>query len=140
MLIWSDGKNAGELGGCVSGNYAVGTVVPKDGEVALTATSYSLELFAPAYKKSLIVTNAYKKGFAAQGSAGKASGLEDAVIAFNKDLKENGFDVFSSNSLKKQYIFTAKPEWAGVTFEIAYTAVDYEGKIAGRKFYLTVGE
>ncbi len=138
VLTWSDGKNAGELGGCVSANYAVGTVIPQGGQVALTATSYSLELFAPAYKKSLIVTNAYKNGFAAQGSAGKASGLEDAVIAFNKDLKENGFDVFSSNSLKKQYIFTAKPEWAGVTFEIAYTAVDYEGKIAGRKFYITV--
>lgn len=138
VLTWSDGKNAGELGGCVSANWAVGTVIPQGGQVALTATSYSLELFAPAYKKSLIVTNAYKNGFAAQGSAGKASGLEDAVIAFNKDLKANGFDVFSSNSLKKQYIFTAKPEWAGITFEIAYTAVDYEGKIAGRKFYITV--
>ena len=27
----------------------------------------------------------------------------------------------------------------GVTYEIAYTALDYAGKIAGRKFYLTVG-
>ena len=137
VLIWSDGKNAGELGGCVSGNYAVGTVVPKDGEVALTATSYSLELFAPAYKKSLIVTNAYKGGLSAQ--SGKSADLEDAVVALNKDLKAKGFDVFSDNSLKKQYIFKTKG-YEGITFEIAYTAVDYEGKIAGRKFYLTVGE
>ena len=139
VLIWSDGQNAGELGGFVSANYAVGTVVPKDGQLALIPTSYSLELFAPAYKKSLIVTNAYKGGFSAQSSAGKASGLEDAVIALNQDIKAQGFDVFSGTSLKNQYIFNAKG-YEGITFEIAYTAVDYEGKIAGRKFYLTVGE
>ena len=137
VLIWSDGKNAGELGGFVSANYAVGTVVPKGGEVALAATSYSLELFAPAYKKSLIVTNAYKGGLSAQ--SGKSADLEEAVVNLNKDLKAKGFDVFSGNSLKNQYIFKAKG-YEGITFEIAYTAVDYEGKIAGRKFYLTVGE
>jgi ABC-type transporter Mla subunit MlaD len=137
VLIWSDGKNAGELGGFVSANYAVGTVVPKDGQLALIPTSYSLELFAPAYKKSLIVTNAYKGGLSAQ--SGKDINLEEAVVALNKDLKAKGFDVFSSNSLKNQYIFNAKG-YEGITFEIAYTAVDYEGKIAGRKFYLTVGE
>ena len=34
----------------------------------------------------------------------------------------------------------ADSKYAGITFEIAYTAMDYEGKIAGRKFYLTVVE
>ena len=139
VLIWSDGKNAGELGGFVSANYAVGTVVPKDGQLALIPTSYSLELFAPAYKKSLIVTNAYKNGQSAQSAAGEANGLADAVVALNKDIQDKGFGKFSGNSLKKQYIFNAKG-YEGITFEIAYTAVDYEGKIAGRKFYLTVGE
>ena len=146
VLIWSDGKDAGELGGFVSANYAVGTVVPKGGELALIPTSYSLELFAPAYKKSLIVTNAYKGGFSAQ--SGKDAKLVDAVKAVNADIKAKGFDVFSGTSLKNQYIFNSnlkdekgnKLDVAGITFEIAYTAVDYEGKIAGRKFYLTVGE
>ena len=138
VLIWSDGQNAGELGGFVSANYAVGTVVPKGGELALIPTSYSLELFAPAYKKSLIVTNAYKGGFSAQ--SGKDASLVDAVKAVNADIKAKGFDVFSGTSLKNQYIFSANKAYAGMTFEIAYTAVDYEGKIAGRKFYLTVGE
>ena len=137
VLIWSDGQNAGELGGFVSANYAVGTVVPKDGKLALIPTSYSLELFAPAYKKSLIVTNAYKGGFSAQ--SGKDASLVDAVKAVNADIKAKGFDVFSGTSLKNPYIFSAKG-YEGITFEIAYTAVDYEGKIAGRKFYLTVGE
>ncbi len=137
VLIWSDGQNAGELGGFVSANYAVGTVVPKGGELALIPTSYSLELFAPAYKKSLIVTNAYKGGFSAQ--SGKDASLVNAVKAVNADIKAKGFDVFSGTSLKNQYIFNSKG-YEGITFEIAYTAVDYEGKIAGRKFYLTVGE
>ena len=137
VLIWSDGKDAGELGGFVSANYAVGTVVPKGGELALIPTSYSLELFAPAYKKSLIVTNAYKGGFSAQ--SGKDASLVDAVKAVNADIKAKGFDVFSGTSLKNPYIFNSKG-YEGITFEIAYTAVDYEGKIAGRKFYLTVGE
>lgn len=135
VLIWSDGQDAGELGGFVSANYAVGTVVPKGGELALIPTSYSLELFAPAYKKSLIVTNAYKGGFSAQ--SGQDASLVDAVKAVNADIKAKGFDVFSGTSLKNQYIFNSKG-YEGITFEIAYTAVDYEGKIAGRKFYLTV--
>jgi hypothetical protein len=137
VLIWSDGTNAGELGGFVSANYAVGTVVPKNGQLALIPTSYSLELFAPAYKKSLIVTNAYKGGLSAQ--SGKDQDLVDAVVALNNDIHTQGFDVFSGNSLTNQYKFNAKG-YDGITFEIAYTAVDYEGKIAGRKFYLTVGE
>ena len=137
VLIWSDGEKAGELGGFVSANYAIGTVVPKGGQLALIPTSYSLELFAPAYKKSLIVTNAYRGGLSAQ--SGKDVELVDAVKALNNDIKAKGFDVFSGTSLKNPYIFNSTG-YEGITFEIAYTAVDYEGKIAGRKFYLTVGE
>ena len=134
VLIWSDGTNAGELGGFVSGSYAVGTTVKAGSDLALIATSYSLELLAPAYKKSLIVTNAYKNG----NTAHTNNELKQAVKALNADIQAQGFDVFSGQSLKKPYIF--KSDKVGVTYEIAYTAVDYEGKIAGRKFYVTVVE
>jgi hypothetical protein len=134
VLIWSDGTNAGELGGFVSGSYAVGTTVKAGSNLALIATSYSLELLAPAYKKSLIVTNAYKNG----NTAHTNNELKQAVKALNADIQAQGFDVFSGQSLKKPYIF--KSDKVGVTYEIAYTAVDYEGKIAGRKFYVTVVE
>jgi hypothetical protein len=140
VLLWSDGKNVGELGAFVSANYAVGTVVPKGGQVKLAATSYSLELLAPSYKKSLIVTNAYKGGLSAQGAHNAKYNLEDAVKALNEQIKAQKFDVFSGQSLKNQFTFTANEAWAGITFEIAYTAVDFEGKCAGRKFYITVGE
>ena len=137
VLLWSDGKNVGELGGCVSANYAVGTAVKAGKEIALVPTSYSLELFAPAYKKSLIVTNAYKGGFSAQSAAGEASGLVDAVKNFGAQFKD--YALFEGNALTPISV-KADSKYAGITFEIAYTAMDYEGKIAGRKFYLTVVE
>lgn len=137
VLLWSDGKNAGELGGFVSANYAVGTAVKAGKEIALVPTSYSLELFAPAYKKSLLVTNAYKGGFSAQGAAGEASGLVDAVKTFSEQFKD--YAVFEGNAFAPIAV-KADSKFAGITFEIAYTAMDYEGKIAGRKFYLTVVE
>ena len=139
VLLWSDGKKAGELGGFVSANYAVGTAVKAGKEIALVPTSYSLELFAPAYKKSLLVTNAYKGGKSAQGAAGEASDLVDAAKGLAEQLKD--YAVFNGNSFKPVTIkIKDDSKWKGVTFEIAYTAMDYEGKIAGRKFYLTVVE
>ena len=141
VLLWSDGKNAGELGGFVSANYAVGTAVKAGKEIALVPTSYSLELFAPAYKKSLIVTNAYKvvngSSMSAQSGAGENSGLVDAVKEFGAQLKD--YALFNGNAFAPIAI-KADKKFAGITFEIAYTAMDYEGKIAGRKFYLTVVE
>ena len=137
VLLWSNGKNAGELGGFVSANYAVGTAVKAGKEIALVPTSYSLELFAPAYKKSLLVTNAYKGGFSAQSAAGEASGLVKAVEKFSEQFKD--YAVFEGNAFAPITV-KADSKFAGITFEIAYTAMDYEGKIAGRKFYLTVVE
>ena len=137
-LLWVDAQNnVGELGGVIRGNKAIGTVVSKSAKIALVPTSYTLELFAPAYKKSLIVTNAYKDGKSAQD--GDAT-LKTAVQNLNKDLKADGFDLYSGTSLQKQFIFDASKYESGITFEIAYTAVDYEGQIAGRKCYITVGE
>ena len=135
VLLWSDGKNAGELGGFVSANYAVGTAVKAGKEIALVPTSYSLELFAPAYKKSLLVTNAYKGGKSAQSGASEE--LVNAVKTFSEQFKD--YAVFEGNALTPISV-KADSKFAGITFEIAYTAMDYEGKIAGRKFYLTVVE
>ena len=138
VLLWCDGQNFGQLGGMVSGNYAVGTIVPAGGAVALVPTTYTLELLAPAYKKSVICTNVYKDGWSAQG-AGDRLGMETALKNVNEALKAGKFDLFEGQSLKNEFIFEAKSEYEGMTFEFAYTALDYAGKIAGRKFYLTVG-
>jgi hypothetical protein len=120
----------------VSGNYAVGTIVPAGGAVALVPTTYTLELLAPAFKKSVICTNVYRNGKTAQqGIPDMEAALEDV----NNALKAGKFDLYEGQSLKNAFIFDAKSEYEGMTFEFAYTALDYAGKIAGRKFYLTVG-
>ena len=131
VLLWSNGTDCAELGGFVSGNYVSGTIVKAGSELGLIPTSYSLELFAPAYKKSLLVTNAYKDGKSAQKIGGE---LEAAAKAVADQLKD--YALFEGNSIKP--IIINIPEYKGVTVEIAYTAVDYEGKIAGRKFYFTI--
>ena len=136
VLLWCDGQNFGQLGGMVSGNYAVGTIVPAGGAVALVPTTYTLELLAPAYKKSVICTNVYKNGQTAQQGV---SEMETALKKVNDALKAGKFDLFEGQSLKNEFIFEAKSEYEGMTFEFAYTALDYAGKVAGRKFYLTVG-
>ena len=66
--------------------------------------------------------------------------MTDCVKSLNNEIKKQKFDLFTGVSLDKVFDFEAKADCAGVTFEIAYTAVDYEGKIAGRKFYVTVAE
>ncbi len=135
VILWCDGQNVGQLGGMISGNYAAGTVVPVGGAVALVPTSYTLELLAPAYKKSVVVTNVYKDGESAQSGN---SDLDAAAKAINAALKEGNFDLYEGHSLKNAFTFDAKSEYEGMTFEFAYTAIDYTGQIAGRKFYLTV--
>jgi hypothetical protein len=117
----------------VSGNYAVGTIVPAGGAVALVPTTYTLELLAPAYKKSVICTNVYKNGKTAQQHV---SDVEGALTEVNEALRT--FFLYEGQSLKNAFIFDAKSEYEGMTFEFAYTALDYAGKVAGRKFYLTV--
>jgi len=136
VLLWCDGQNVGQLGGVISGNYAAGTMVPAGGAVALVPTTYTLELLAPAYKKSVVCTNVYKDGKSAQGVQGA---LQEALTAVNGNLKKYGFDLYEGQSLKNAFAFDAKAEYEGMTFEFAYTALDYTGQIAGRKFYLTVG-
>lgn len=136
VLLWCDGQNVGQLGGVISGNYAAGTMVPAGGAVALVPTTYTLELLAPAYKKSVVCTNVYKDGKSAQGVQGD---LETALKAVNGELQKGGFALYEGQSLKNAFIFNADSKYEGMTFEFAYTALDYTGQIAGRKFYLTVG-
>jgi hypothetical protein len=63
--------------------------------------------------------------------------LKAAAQALSNQLKD--YTVFKGNSIKNPIKVNVGNN-AGVTFEIAYTAVDYEGKVAGRKFYFTVVE
>ena len=78
----------------------------------LVPTSYTLELLAPAYKKFVAVTDVWDAaGNPAAASIGKAA---------NGDNMLKVIDSEKTCTIKGQ---------AGYTYEIAYSAIDYHGKV-----------
>ena len=87
--------------------------------LTLIPTSYTLELVAPAYKKFIAVTDVWDaSGNPAAASIGKAANGENMlkVIDSEKTCTMNG--------------------QAGYTYEVAYSAVDYHGKVVIKRFYV----
>ena len=85
----------------------------------LVPTSYTLELLAPAYKKFVAVTDVWDAaGNPAAASIGKAA---------NGDNMLKVIDSEKTCTIKGQ---------AGYTYEIAYSAIDYHGKVVIKRFYV----
>ncbi len=98
-----------------------GTKMKLGATATLYPTSYTAELLAPAYKKFVAVTKVTRDGAKIASAMKNANAQDD----FNKVL----------DGSVKEISFT--PSEAG-EYEIAYTAVDYSGKITARKFYIDV--
>ena len=96
---------------------------------SLIATSYTAEAVAPAYKKLVGVTNVYSMDRTKNAQAGDAS-CKAALDAANSG---NVAKVLEGDVQKVN--FTAKK---GYIYEIVYTAVDFHGKVAAKKYYVTV--
>lgn len=96
---------------------------------SLIATSYTAEAVAPAYKKLVGVTNVYSMDGAKNAQAGDAN-CKAALDAANSG---NVAKVLEGDVQKID--FTAKK---GYIYEIVYTAVDFHGKVAAKKYYVTV--
>lgn len=91
----------------------------------LILTSYSGEIIAPAYKKYVAVTNVYNPdGTAASNASSLAASVNSGDL--NKVLEGNVYQISASGFQ------------TGYTYELAYSALDYHGKIATKKFYVTV--
>lgn len=91
------------------------------GELTLLPTSYNLELLAPAYKKVVVVTDVFN----ADGT--------NADIQKAKDANSNGENLAKVIDSEKTCKLTGE---SGYIYEITYTAVDYFGKVAIRKYYV----
>jgi hypothetical protein len=115
IMIAKDGKKIKALGR----SRKLATKV-KSSPLTLVPTSYTLELFAPAYKKYIVVSNVWdKNGHWADAKIGRnANGDGMGVII------DNGTQTVTLNGQK------------GYTYEISYNAVDYQGKIVNKKFYV----
>lgn len=102
--------------------------------IKLNPTTYTAEMFAPAFKKYIAVTNVYTPDKKASAQDGDATCQALADYANNT---ENLFNtVISGKNL--EVVFAPKAGFEGYTYEITYAAVDYNGYNTARKFYVTV--
>ena len=120
ILVGKSGKKASLLSQALSNPTKVSSK-----ELVLYPTSYSLELLAPAYKKFVAVTDVFN------ASTKTAVELSQAKTMANQanmgDNMKRVFDVDETCKFKGE---------TGFIYEITYTAVDYHGKVAIKKFYV----
>ena len=105
------------------------TIETENFEIALT--TYNAETVCPAYKKFVAVTNVMKDGKSAKGGDATCKSVLDAANGQEnfKKVIDGGYGPFMAFQGKKGY-----------TYEILYSAVDYDGKVVAEKFYVKVAE
>lgn len=105
------------------------TTVKKN--ATLVPTTWTFELIVPLCKKHIGVTNVFKGEASAQD--GNADCRAKLIAANNcKDMNE-----VISGDVRFIELNTLTP---GYTYEIAYSGLDFHGKIATYKYYITVVE
>ncbi len=102
------------------------TPVAKTGIVELNVTTYTNEIFAPAYKKFVAVTNFEP--------ANPAANAQNAIDAANNKLYKMAKVI--DGSVKQVYCQFTEP---GV-YEVSFAALDYSGKTVVTKHYFKVTE
>ena len=111
----------------LSGSKNYPTKLTKD--IKFFATSQTMELIVPMARKHVAVTNVFKGDASAQdGDSDCKSKLTAANSGEKMNVVLDGNErVIELNGLAKGYVY-----------EIAYSALDFQGKIATRKYYVTV--
>ena len=111
----------------LSGSKNYPTKLTKD--IKFFATSQTMELIVPMARKHVAVTNVFKGDASAQdGNSDCKSKLTAANSGEKMNVVLDGNErVVELNGLASGYVY-----------EIAYSALDFQGKIATRKYYVTV--
>ncbi len=111
----------------LSGSKNYPTKLTKD--IKFFATSQTMELIVPMARKHVAVTNVFKGDASAQdGNSDCKSKLTAANSGEKMNVVLDGNErVIELNGLASGYVY-----------EIAYSALDFQGKIATRKYYVTV--
>jgi intein-encoded DNA endonuclease-like protein len=105
-----------------------------DGDIiALIPTTFTAELIVPAYAKHLCVTNVFDAN-------GNAASDGDATCKAKMAQANSATSINSQRIMQgKAYAaFNAAGLGGDYTYEIAYTAMDYTGKVSGKKYYINV--
>jgi len=97
--------------------------------ISFVPTTWTLELAVPIAKKHIAITNVMKDGKSAKGGDGTCKAelvRANSSATLNKVL---------SGEVRRAYASDLK---VGYTYEIAYSALDFHGKISTRKYYITI--
>lgn len=120
--------------GALSSDFNDPTIFNKAGgnAIELLATSYTAELIAPAYKKYVAVSRAWKADGTDVDYADQVGGAKVAnQTPYLNEVRPGNQQKFA--------IATANLQ-AGYKYEIVYSALDYRGYTSTRLFYITVAE
>ena len=98
-------------------------------DIKFFATSQTMELIVPMARKHVAVTNVFKGDASAQdGNSDCKSKLTAANSGEKMNVVLDGNErVIELNGLASGYVY-----------EIAYSALDFHGKIAARKYYIKI--
>ena len=121
MLHLTVVANAGDKVGMLSQSKYMPTAA--SGAVTLVPTTYNLELVAPTYKKFVAVTDVFTTD-GKEVDLAAAKSLAKAANGKNMGKVIEGNSICTLNGQK------------GYIYEVTYTAVDYFGKVAIRKYYV----
>ena len=102
--------------------------------IRLVPTTWTLEYLAPAFMKHVVVSNVY---MANDESISAVNGNANCLAALKKLNDEMGGGKILQTILPGMNM-TPDASMKGMIIEIAYTAMDYEGNVAGDKFYVLV--
>ncbi|MCR4836439.1 MAG: hypothetical protein K5899_08680 [Bacteroidaceae bacterium] len=98
----------------------------KAGTIEFILTSYTAEILTPAFKKHIAVTNVFKGDKSAQGGdAACKLALTTANASEMMNTVINGDKCSVVATFPKGYVY-----------EVAYSALDYSGKISMHKYYV----
>ena len=101
----------------------------KTATVEFIMTSYTAEIVTPAYKKHLAVTNVYKGSASAKAGDAACKAALDLANASGATNKMN--TVLDGSKCSVYATFTK-----GYVYEVAYSALDYSGKISMHKYFV----
>lgn len=117
-LIASTGEKAGLL------SMTKSLPTKASGSLTLVPTSYNLELLAPAYKKFVAVTDVFDE-YGNEIPVATAREMASAANGSNMGRVIDSEKICKMNAGQSGYIY-----------EVTYTAIDYFGKVAIRKYYV----
>jgi hypothetical protein len=99
--------------------------------IILHPTSLSAEIIAPAYKKFVGVTNVFKNSDLSKSAQGGDANCLAAAKSANSAKYID--EVIDGSRYGVPFVGQA-----GYTYEIAYAALDFQGKVSMRKYYIRV--